>query len=172
MVTSLFEPLRACANEIREVVKTGRHEGYSGLRDTQYHLDLAADEVALRVLHGAGFRVMSEESGVTGEGEFTVVIDPIDGSTNCDQGIPFFATSLAVMKGAELVAGLVMNQSTGTVFEASVVAGHSVTDARLLRVARQSSPARSWRSRAYRHVTWAGAVPRVGSGESRNLFSG
>jgi myo-inositol-1(or 4)-monophosphatase len=86
-------------------------------------LDVAADEVALRVLVGAGMQVVSEESGVTGNGELTVVVDPIDGSTNCDRGIPFYATSLAVMRGQELVAGLVMNQATGAVFEAQKGAG-------------------------------------------------
>ena len=118
MNNSLFEPLSACAAEIGEVIQGHRGRGYSGVRDTQYHLDLAADEVALRVLLGAGFRVLSEESGVSGEGELTVVVDPIDGSTNCDRGVPFYATSLAVLRGDELVAGLVMNQATGTVFAA------------------------------------------------------
>jgi myo-inositol-1(or 4)-monophosphatase len=86
-------------------------------------LDLAADEVALRVLGGAGFRVISEESGVTGNGSMSVVVDPIDGSTNCDRGVPFFSTSLAVMRGGELVAALVMNQATGTIYEAEKGSG-------------------------------------------------
>jgi myo-inositol-1(or 4)-monophosphatase len=116
--TSLFEPLRECAQAIASVVTSGEHDGYSGLRTTQYHLDIAADEVALRVLHGAGFRVVSEESGVTGEGDYTVVLDPIDGSTNCDHGIPFYATSLAVLRNEELVASLVVNQATGATYEA------------------------------------------------------
>jgi fructose-1,6-bisphosphatase/inositol monophosphatase family enzyme len=116
--SSLLEPLRACAREIGEVVRSGRHEGYSGARATQYHLDVAADDVARRVLRGAGFRVVSEESGVSGEGEYTVVVDPIDGSTNCDHGVPFYATSLAVLREGELVAGLVVNQATGTMYEA------------------------------------------------------
>jgi len=115
---SLLDPLRACAAEIGEVIKGHRGRGYSGLRETQYHLDVAADEIALRVLLGAGFRVFSEESGVSGDGEYTVVVDPIDGSTNCDRGVPFYATSLAILRGKELVAGLVMNQATGSVFAA------------------------------------------------------
>jgi myo-inositol-1(or 4)-monophosphatase len=121
--TSLFDPLRECAKAIAAVVTSGEHDGYSGLRSTQYHLDIAADEVALRVLHGAGFRVVSEESGVTGEGEFTVVLDPIDGSTNCDHGVPFYATSLAVLRDDELVASLVVNQATGATYEAERGAG-------------------------------------------------
>jgi len=66
---------------------------------------------------------MSEESGVTGDGAFTVVVDPIDGSTNCDRGIPFYSTSLAVIRDKELVAALVRNQATGTVFEAEKGSG-------------------------------------------------
>ena len=118
MKSAHFDALRECAQEIAAVVKSGDHDGYSGLRSTQYHLDIAADEVALRVLHGAGFRVVSEESGVSGEGEYTVVLDPIDGSTNCDHGVPFFATSLAVLRKEELVAALVVNQATGATYEA------------------------------------------------------
>ena len=118
MTDSLFALLRECAHEIGEVVKPESGRGLSGDRYSQYFLDVAADEVALRVLVGAGYRVVSEESGVSGSGEFTIVVDPIDGSTNCDRGIPFYATSLAVMKGDELVAGLVRNQVDGTYFEA------------------------------------------------------
>ena len=66
---------------------------------------------------------MSEESGVSGSGEYTVVVDPIDGSTNCDHGVPFFATSLAVLRDSELVAALVMNQATGTTYEAELASG-------------------------------------------------
>lgn len=100
-----------------------RGRGYSGQRETQYYLDIAADDVALAILTKSGYRVVSEESGITGAGEYTVVVDPIDGSTNCDHGIPFYATSLAVMHQEELVAGLVMNQATGQVFYAEVGGG-------------------------------------------------
>ena len=123
MNNSHLTPLRDCAQEIGEAVKAHRGRGLSGDRATQYHLDVAADDVARRGLVGAGYRVMSEESGVTGEGAFTVVVDPIDGSTNCDRGIPFYSTSLAVVRDRELVAALVMNQATGTVFEAEKGSG-------------------------------------------------
>jgi myo-inositol-1(or 4)-monophosphatase len=125
---ALFAPLRECALQIGEAVKSHQGRGFSGQRASQYHLDLAADEVALRILLAAGFRVVSEESGVSGEGSLTVVVDPIDGSTNCDRGIPFYATSIAVMRGEELIAGLVMNQATGTVFEAAKGSGATRDD--------------------------------------------
>jgi myo-inositol-1(or 4)-monophosphatase len=114
----LFDPLVECAKEIGEAVRSHRGRGHSGLRDSQYHLDVVADEVARHVLGGAGFRVVSEESGVSGAGEFTVVVDPVDGSTNCDRGVPFYSTSLALVRGDELVGGLVVNLATGTTYQA------------------------------------------------------
>ncbi len=116
-------PLEDCAREIGEVVTSHQGRGYSGLRESQYHLDIAADEVARRVLGGAGYRVMSEESGMSGSGEYTVVVDPVDGSTNCDRGIPFYATSLALVRAGELVGGLVVNLATGTTYRAELGSG-------------------------------------------------
>lgn len=119
----LFDPLVECASEIREAVAPHQGRGHSGLRDSQYHLDVVADEIARRVLGSAGYRVVSEESGVTGAGEFTVVVDPVDGSTNCDRGVPFYATSLALLRGGELVGGLVVNLATGTTYQAEAGSG-------------------------------------------------
>lgn len=123
LVSDISSVLRACAVEIRASIEGERGRGYSGQRPTQYHLDIAADAAGRRVLHASGMRVISEESGVSGSGDLTVVIDPIDGSTNCDRGIPFYATSLAVFSGDELVAAYVENLATGTVFEAQKGAG-------------------------------------------------
>jgi myo-inositol-1(or 4)-monophosphatase len=117
--TDILPLLHTCVDEISLAIVEHRGRGYSGQRPTQYHLDLAADAAGLRIFHAAGYRVVSEESGVTGEGEFTVVMDPIDGSTNCDRGIPFYACSLAVLRGGELVAGLVANLATGTRYSAT-----------------------------------------------------
>jgi myo-inositol-1(or 4)-monophosphatase len=153
---SLLTPLRECALEIGEAVKGHRGRGFSGERATQYHLDLVADEVALRVLTGAGFRVVSEESGISGDGELTVVVDPIDGSTNCDHGIPFFATSLAVMRDDELIAGLVRNQATGTVFEAERGSG-AWRDGEAIRASTQRDFAQaivSFSGLPSRHLGW------------------
>jgi myo-inositol-1(or 4)-monophosphatase len=122
-VSLLLERLTDCAREIGGAVDADRGRGYSGERETQYHLDLAADRVALTMLIGWGYRVVSEESGVSGEGDLTVVVDPIDGSTNCDHGIPFYATSFGVLQRSELIAGLVMNHATGDVYAAEKGAG-------------------------------------------------
>jgi myo-inositol-1(or 4)-monophosphatase len=44
-------------------------------------------------------RIVSEELGVKGDGRWTVVVDPIDGSLNAKRGIPFFSISLAIADG-------------------------------------------------------------------------
>ncbi|MGH8981000.1 MAG: inositol monophosphatase family protein [Acidimicrobiales bacterium] len=92
-----------------------------GNRPGQYYIDLVADEAMCDVLHRAGLRVLSEESGVTGPGDgedFLVVADPIDGSTNASLGIPWFATSLCVLDGQGMLLSLVVNHAHGTVYEA------------------------------------------------------
>lgn len=85
---------------------------------TQYALDLVADAAALDALHAAGFRVMSEETGWTGDpgAEITVVVDPVDGSTNCSRRIPFWAISLAALDHHGLLVGYVRNQVTDTTY--------------------------------------------------------
>jgi myo-inositol-1(or 4)-monophosphatase len=60
-------------------------------------IDAAAEAAILP--HFAGCRIVTEEAGIHGEGDATVVIDPIDGSLNAKRGIPYFAVSIAVAEG-------------------------------------------------------------------------
>ena len=89
--------------------------GPSGGKPGQYRLDLAADGAALPVLHGAGLTVLSEESGMTGDGGsgLLAVVDPIDGSTNAFRGVPFYSTSICVLDDEGPRVGVVTNQATG-----------------------------------------------------------
>jgi fructose-1,6-bisphosphatase/inositol monophosphatase family enzyme len=77
----------------------------------QYALDIVADDAACAVLQKANVRIVSEESGVHGPADapITVVIDPIDGSTNCSRGIPYWCTSLCALDGDGALAALVQN---------------------------------------------------------------
>ena len=82
----------------------------------QYALDLVADAAVLAVLHPAGVAVVSEESGRTGpdDAPITVVLDPVDGSTNCSRGIPYWAISVCAFDAHGPLCALVSNQATGT----------------------------------------------------------
>ena len=55
-----------------------------------------SERVIVERFRGQDVRIVSEEAGVIGDGRFTVVVDPIDGSLNAKRGIPFFSISLAV----------------------------------------------------------------------------
>jgi fructose-1,6-bisphosphatase/inositol monophosphatase family enzyme len=84
-------------------------------RPGQYHLDTVADAAALTVLERMPVAVLSEESGWGGTAgaEVTVVLDPVDGSTNASRGIPYWSTSLCAVDGDGPLAALVVNQATG-----------------------------------------------------------
>ena len=65
----------------------------------QYSIDLVADAIALRHLRGTGLAVLSEESGRTGptDAPITVVLDPVDGSSNAARDLPYWATSMCAV---------------------------------------------------------------------------
>jgi myo-inositol-1(or 4)-monophosphatase len=84
-------------------------------RPGQYALDLVADAAVLPILHGAGVTVVSEESGRSGpdDAAITVVVDPVDGSTNCSRDIPYWSISLCALDEDGPLCALVTNQATG-----------------------------------------------------------
>jgi fructose-1,6-bisphosphatase/inositol monophosphatase family enzyme len=86
----------------------------------QYHLDTVADAAIVPLLHAAGLRVLSEESGWTGpeDADVSVVLDPVDGSTNCARNIPYWSISLCALDGDGLLAALVANGATGVRYTA------------------------------------------------------
>jgi myo-inositol-1(or 4)-monophosphatase len=93
--------------------------GLAGTRAGQYKSDLAADAAAVENLVRNGLGVLSEESGRHHpERPITVVVDPLDGSTNASRGIPWFATSLCAVDAEGPLAALVVNLEDGTRFEA------------------------------------------------------
>lgn len=61
---------------------------------------------------------MGEESGTQGENENVWVVDPIDGTTNFAHGLDHFSTSIALVKGKEIVCGAVFNPVTKKLFTA------------------------------------------------------
>ena len=54
-----------------------------------------------------GSSICAEESGVDGDEEFQWVIDPLDGTTNFESGIPFFCISVALTRKNRPVVGAI-----------------------------------------------------------------
>ena len=95
--------------------------GLSGSKDTQYRHDVIADEAVIRPLLDAGFRVLTEESGFFAENPdaaITVVVDPVDGSTNASHGLPWYAASFCAIDTEGLLAASVTNLALGDRYEA------------------------------------------------------
>ncbi len=106
--------------------------GPSGVRPDQYNHDVVADRIVIGGLHDAGFRVLSEESGITGEGDITVVVDPVDGSTNASRALPWYAISLCAVDGEGPLAADVANLANGDRFRAIRGMGAVTEDAALV----------------------------------------
>lgn len=97
------------------------HDGRGGgSRPGQYALDIVADDIVVPRLVGAGFGVMSEESGTHhADREVCVVVDPVDGSTNASRGLPSWAISLCAVDEQGLWAATVADLSTSTTYRAA-----------------------------------------------------
>ena len=98
-----------------------------GAHPAQYAHDRTADSAALAVLARAGLAVLSEESGhapaiarlagvpggARAAGGVTVVVDPIDGSTNAGRRLPWWSTSLCAVDADGPFVGLVHDHASG-----------------------------------------------------------
>ncbi len=122
MTAALDDPaldvLRRVADDVAQRLRATTNWGFSGQRDGQYAVDVDVDDGAVNLLLDAGFAVLSEESGRSGDGDRIVVIDPLDGSTNASRGIPWYATSLCVVDDEGPAVAVVANQATGERLEA------------------------------------------------------
>ncbi len=86
-------------------------------------IDETAENAALRVLEndGRSMRLVSEELGekiIGGEPEFTFILDPIDGTFNAVNNIPFFCVPMAVGGSdlSDIRYGCVKNLVNGDIY--------------------------------------------------------
>ena len=130
---SLLEVFDRTVAAVRKALGDVADRLAAGEREGQYALDLATDAPAVEVLTSAGLGVLSEESGRHHpEREITVVLDPVDGSTNASRGIPWYATSLCAVDADGLRAAVVENLATGERYHA-VRGGGAFLDGRPIR---------------------------------------
>jgi len=82
--------------------------GENPFGDKTLVLDLRAEQEIVRVLSESGtpFAILSEENGTmktSEKPEYLAVVDPIDGSTNLERGIPLCSVGISVARWAEKV---------------------------------------------------------------------
>ena len=78
-------------------------------------VDIEAEKIFIKHLGKFG-QIVSEESGIVGEGKDSIIIDPIDGSENFISGLPYFGSSVARKKDGRVCDGVVCNFANGDIF--------------------------------------------------------
>ncbi len=95
--------------------------------DIVTHADLEAESLIVTRIREAypDHSILAEESGLHSipEGEYTWVIDPLDGTKNFTQHIPFFCVSIAVVRDGCPVVGVVYDPIHDEAFYAVEGAG-------------------------------------------------
>lgn len=95
-----------CKNFLR--LKSVREKSHG---DVVTNSDLEAEK-RIKEIIGKNFprhAILAEESGFSGNSDYTWIVDPLDGTNNFSRGIPFFNTSIALAHGSKVVAGVVYN---------------------------------------------------------------
>ena len=76
--------------------------GFGG--DNSLNFDLTAENIFIKHLEKFG-NIYSEECGfLNRNSEYTIVIDPLDGSNNFLNNLPYYGTSVALKKNEKVVA--------------------------------------------------------------------
>ncbi len=126
--------------------------------------DRRAEQILYEELRRARPRwgLLMEESGrhAGEEDEFLWVVDPLDGTTNFLHGLPHWAISIALVRGREILAGVVFDPVKNEMFTAEKGGGAFLNDRRIRVSARRDMgtaliacglPVRDWEGR--RHFT-------------------
>ena len=115
---------RACFDALKEidtllrqtahsVGSTSHNIGAGG--DVSIGYDLLAENCLVKHLSSFG-KILSEESGVIGDGKDLIIIDPIDGSDNLKSNFPYYGVSIALQIEGKSVVGVVCNLANGDCF--------------------------------------------------------
>jgi myo-inositol-1(or 4)-monophosphatase len=123
---SLTQNVSLLLKELSEVIwqaikpLIGTPEGYKDVGKNMYGqttkvIDKVAEDSCIEFIkeRSLSIKLLSEESGIFSFGDeprYTLLLDPIDGSTNASRGLPFFSLSIAILDGEtlnDIVAGII-----------------------------------------------------------------
>lgn len=87
--------------------------GFGG--DNSLKIDLIAENIFIKHLEKFG-NIYSEECGLkTTDKDFTIIIDPLDGSNNFYSQLPYYGTSVALQYNGDTICGFVTNLVSGII---------------------------------------------------------
>lgn len=131
MVVEINRELQGIARTVNKVLKEEFPVGGGGGKvdlgadgDIVYEIDRLAEDTIFDLIEKKGFEwnIISEEAGEIDKGsEWTLVVDPVDGTHNAISAIPFYSTSLALLdeRSGEVKEAVVMNLATGQIYHAT-----------------------------------------------------
>jgi myo-inositol-1(or 4)-monophosphatase len=106
------------------------HRGHiesKGVHDLVSYVDKETEKLLVaglrEVLPEAGFITEEGTEGADRAEEFNWIIDPLDGTTNFVHGLPVYSVSVGLIRGQELVAGVVYEVVRDECFRAAKGAG-------------------------------------------------
>ncbi|NPA11045.1 MAG: inositol monophosphatase [Epsilonproteobacteria bacterium] len=109
----MFEDIYRAVLKAGEIFKEGFYNKkeikYKGVKDLLTDYDIKIEEFLKYKLEEFGYKFIAEESEWERDLNYTVIIDPIDGTTNFAHAIPFCAISVAVYKEGECKEAFVYN---------------------------------------------------------------
>ncbi|MBQ3696198.1 MAG: inositol monophosphatase [Alphaproteobacteria bacterium] len=132
MISALSPTLNVMVNAVRRVGQNIVHDfrevsnlqiSEKGPGDFVSNADLYSEKKLIEILHEArpeyGFfsEECGERPGVKGC-DYCFIVDPIDGTNNFIHAVPFFCISLALMKGKNVIAGVIFNPVTNELYYA------------------------------------------------------
>ncbi|MBI2630729.1 inositol monophosphatase [Candidatus Nomurabacteria bacterium] len=97
--------------------------------------DREAEDVIKKIISEVfpGHSILGEETGMTeNNSEYVWHVDPLNGTRNFANGIPFFGVSIALIKNNELSVGVIYNPVTRSLFYAEKNKGAFLNDKKIL----------------------------------------
>jgi myo-inositol-1(or 4)-monophosphatase len=110
-----------------------------GRSDFVTEVDRAAEQAIVDILLKAypDHAILAEESGASGDSEYTWIIDPLDGTTNFIHGFPQYAVSIALRHREHVTQAVVYDPTRNELFTATRGRGAFLNERRI-RVSRRT----------------------------------
>jgi fructose-1,6-bisphosphatase/inositol monophosphatase family enzyme len=117
----MADSVESTVKEMVNKVNIGEDLGLGADGTSTKLIDDAAEKICIQILkdEDENFNILSEECGfIDNKTDFTLVMDPIDGTHNAIRGIPFYSLSLAIGKSklSDVEYGLVRNLVSGDTY--------------------------------------------------------
>lgn len=106
-------------------------------REIHFQFDLESEKIIINKLRkGSKFNIISEESGLIkvdgSDQEYTWIVDPMDGSINFNEGIPFSCVSVSLWKNSSPVLGVIYDFQRNNLYSGIVGLGAWLNDQPIL----------------------------------------